>query len=62
MRARHRDRVSRRHEILLGRSLAACAHPLAAWRSRIRSFRVLVLAGYFTAGYVTVLAAMVFMN
>jgi hypothetical protein len=48
---------SRWHEVLLGRSLAACVHPIAAWQSRARSFRVLVVASYFAMGYVTVLAA-----
>jgi hypothetical protein len=48
-------RASNRYEVMIGRSLAACVHPLAAWRSRVRSFRVLLLAGYFTAGYLTVL-------
>jgi hypothetical protein len=45
------------HEALLGRSLAACVHPLAAWQSQVRSFRVLLVAGYFAAAYVMVLAA-----
>ncbi len=45
------------HEVLLGRSLAACVHPMAAWQSKARSFRVLLVAGYFAVGYVTVLAA-----
>jgi hypothetical protein len=52
-----RNSSSRWHEVLLGRSLAACAHPFAAWQSRARSFRVLVVAGYFAVGYVAVLAA-----
>lgn len=47
---------SRWHEVLIGRSLAACIHPMAAWQSRARSFRVLLVAGYFAMGYVTVLA------
>jgi hypothetical protein len=46
-----------RPEILIGRSLAACAHPMAAWQSKARSFRVLLVAGYFAIGYITVLAA-----
>jgi hypothetical protein len=50
-------RASNRLEVLIGRSLAACVHPLAAWRSRARSFRVMLLVGYFAAGYVTVLVA-----
>jgi len=47
---------NRWHEVLLGRSVAACVHPMAAWQSRAKSFRVLLLAGYFAMGYVTVLA------
>jgi hypothetical protein len=45
------------HEVLLGRSLAACVHPMAAWQSKARSFRVLLVGGYFVVGYITVLAA-----
>jgi hypothetical protein len=30
---------------------------MAAWHSRARSFRVMLVAGYFAMGYVTVLAA-----
>jgi hypothetical protein len=30
---------------------------MAAWQSKARSFRVLLVAGYFAVGYVTVLAA-----
>ena len=53
-----RTRSSNRCEVLIGRSLAACVHPQAAWVSTVRSFRLLLLAGYFTAGYITVLAAL----
>ncbi|HET9361782.1 MAG TPA: hypothetical protein VFO58_18650 [Vicinamibacterales bacterium] len=45
--------------MLIGQSLAACVHPIAAWRSTARSFRVMLLAGYFTAAYVGVLSALV---
>jgi hypothetical protein len=31
---------------------------MAAWRSKARTFRVLLVASYFALGYVTVLAAM----
>ena len=51
-----------RGEVLVGRTMAACVHPLAAWHSRIRSFRVLLLAGYFAAGYIAGLVAIVLMN
>jgi hypothetical protein len=49
---------SSRLEILLGRSLAACAHPEAAWRLGARG-RVPVLVGYFLAGYLVALLALV---
>lgn len=56
------DRSIRPAEVLLGRALAACIHPIAAWQYDIRSFRVLLLAGYFTAGFIAVLLAVVLMN
>lgn len=37
-------------ERLIGRSLAACAHPHAAWRLGARG-RIPLLVGYFLAGY-----------
>lgn len=37
--------------------MAACVHPMAAWQSKARSFRVLLIAGYFAIGYIVVLAA-----
>jgi hypothetical protein len=51
-------RPANRWEILAGRTLAACVHPAAAWQSTVRSFRVLLLAGYFAAGYIAALAVM----
>jgi hypothetical protein len=42
-------------ELLLGRSLALCAHPAAAWRILSRRGRAFVLGAYFTASYLTVL-------
>jgi hypothetical protein len=51
-------RSANRWEILAGRTLAACVHPTAAWRSTVRSFRVLLVAGYFAAGYLGALAIM----
>jgi hypothetical protein len=51
------DVLARRHrmvwEVVLGRALAMCAHPAAAWR--VRRGRAVVLGAYFTAGYVSVL-------
>jgi hypothetical protein len=51
-------RAANRWETLAGRTIAACIHPTAAWRSTVRSFRVLLLAGYFAAGYIGALAIM----
>lgn len=56
------DRSIWRAEVLFGRTLAACIHPIAAWRYDIRSFRVLLVAGYFAAGFIAVLLAAVLMN
>ncbi|MGH9257722.1 MAG: hypothetical protein ACRD3C_24450 [Vicinamibacterales bacterium] len=53
---------SSRCEVLAGRTVAACVHPLAAWSCARRSFRVLLVAGYVAAGYVAALTAMVLMN
>jgi len=52
------DRPSTRAEIFIGRSLAICAHPVAAWRTAARSVRLRLVAGYFTAGYVTAFVLM----
>jgi hypothetical protein len=43
---------------LIGRLLAICAHPHAAWRSRSVPARVIVLSGYLVAGYVVTLSAL----
>ena len=40
------DRPSTRTEILVGRSLAMCVHPYAAWRSHSARGRLLVFAAY----------------
>jgi hypothetical protein len=49
-----RNRYSNRIEILLGRSAALCVHPFAAWRSRSRADRALLLISYFAISYVTI--------
>ena len=53
MAAAHR-RPSNRIEVVLGRSAALCVHPLAAWRSRSRIDRVLLVTSYFAISYVIV--------
>lgn len=56
------SRPANRIEIVLGRMAAACVHPLAAWHDARRTFRVLLVAGYFTAGFVATLAAVALMG
>jgi hypothetical protein len=42
----------------IGRSLALCVHPYAAWRSRGMSGRLFVIAAYAAASYAVVLGAL----
>ena len=39
-------------EIVIGRSLAACVHPVAAWRHRSKIVRYQIVAGYVLASYI----------
>jgi len=48
-------RPSSRIEVLIGRSAAVCIHPFAAWRSRSRNDRAVLLISYFAMSYVIVL-------
>ena len=52
-------RPANKIEIALGRMAAACVYPLAAWHDARRTFRVLLVAGYFAAGFVAALAALI---
>ena len=54
-----RIHASSRVEILIGRSAALCIHPLAAWRSRSRKDRALLLISYFAISYVIVFVSFV---
>jgi hypothetical protein len=45
-----------RWEILLGRSMAICAHPAIAWRLVSKRGRALIVSAYFGAAYAAVLA------
>jgi hypothetical protein len=45
-------------EILIGRSLALCVHPYAAWRSRSLPGRVFVFSAYVAAGYAVALGVL----
>jgi len=55
------ERPSTGLEILIGRSLAACVHPVAAWRSGSKSARAQFFCGYFVAGYLLVFLALLFL-
>jgi hypothetical protein len=52
------ERPSNRLEIMIGRSLAICLHPVAAWLSRSQRKRLVLVGGYVGAGYVAVLLAL----
>lgn len=45
-------------ETAIGRALAAGIHPVLAWRVLPAHGRVAIVAGYFGAAYVAVLAAL----
>jgi hypothetical protein len=49
-------------ELVVGRTAAACVHPVAAWRVLPTSWRVLVLMVYTATGYLTVLSALIVME
>jgi hypothetical protein len=51
---RFRDRAP----IVIGRTLAACVHPYAAWRGSPVRQRMLIATGYFAAGFLSMLAAL----
>jgi hypothetical protein len=42
-------------EVLIGRSLASCIHPVAAWRTRSTRWRAVLVGSYLGAGYAGVL-------
>jgi hypothetical protein len=58
MSSRISSRGSHRIEVLIGRSLAAAVHPVAAWNSAVPSFRLMLLVSYFVAGYAVILATL----
>lgn len=45
-------------DLLIGRSLAFCVHPYAAWRRLDARGRTLLVGAYFGASYTAVLAAL----
>jgi hypothetical protein len=46
-------------ELIIGRGLACCLHPLAAWRVMTRSGRALVVAAYVGVSFTVTLATLV---
>jgi len=55
-------RTSNRLEVAIGWSLAACRHPMIAWRVLSRPRRYLIAAAYGVAAYVAVLAALLILR
>ncbi len=45
-------------DVVIGRTLACCVHPSAAWRRLPASGRAVLLGAYFLAGYVGVLVVL----
>jgi hypothetical protein len=45
-------------DVLIGRGLALCVHPMAAWRVLSTPGRTFVVSAYAVGAYVTVLAAL----
>jgi hypothetical protein len=63
---RGRDLASTRgvrsFEILIGRGLACCLHPQAAWRATTRVGRAFVICAYAAGGFATTLAALLYFS
>ena len=47
-----------RFEVLIGRSLALCAHPYAAWRTHSTAGRLFILFTYAAASYAVMLGVL----
>lgn len=45
-------------DIVIGRTLACCVHPAAAWRRLSASGRALIIVAYFAVSYLGVLAVL----
>lgn len=48
--------------IVLGRTVAGCVHPVAAWGRFSTIWRSLMLTAYAAAGYVIVLSLLLFLK
>jgi hypothetical protein len=42
-------------DVVIGRTLACCAHPAAAWRRVSTSGKALIVGAYFLIGYLAVM-------
>ena len=49
-------------EIMIGRGLAMCAHPNAAWRVLSVGQRMLLVGAYFAASYLAVLVSLLMLQ
>jgi hypothetical protein len=47
---------------MIGRSVAICLHPVAAWLTRSHRKRLVLVGGYVGAGYVIVLIALLLLS
>jgi hypothetical protein len=52
------NRPTTRLEVLVGRSLAMCVHPYAAWRAQSTAGRWLVVFAYLAASYAVTLTVL----
>jgi hypothetical protein len=48
-------------EVVIGRAVAHCAHPSISWRCLPASGRVLLVAAYVSASYLTILTILFIM-
>jgi hypothetical protein len=58
----HRGAYGYGGAVIVGRTAAACVHPIAAWRVISMSWRFLVLLAYVAASYVLVLTALLVLS
>ncbi len=49
-------------EVIIGRTAAACVHPITAWQVLPRSWRILLVTVYAGTGYVVALSALIALN
>ncbi|MEO5742597.1 MAG: hypothetical protein ABIS29_18580 [Vicinamibacterales bacterium] len=53
-----REAFSQPPEVVVGRTAAACVHPVAAWRALPGSWRIVVFTVYTLTSYLTVLSVL----